>query len=168
LTGQTADGGKVEVVLADELSAGTFPAGAAQVEEGKDLDQQLDPPGSGGLLAALHLWRHLLVGGPQKFGEVYYYGEAPYAGVPGLADVLVGTRNVAESNFAFDPATGLLSVVEMTVDSDIDPCELRFSDYRDVAGRQVPHAVEVRQGERVVASIVWSQIDMAASSEAKP
>jgi hypothetical protein len=80
----------------------------------------------------------------------------------------VGTRNVAESNFAFDPATGLLSVVEMTVDSDIDPCELRFSDYRDVAGRQVPHAVEVRQGERVVASIVWSQIDMAASSEAKP
>ncbi len=168
LTGQTADGGKVEVALANDLSAGTFPTGAAKVEEGKDLDQQLDPPGSGGLLAALHVWRHLLVGGPQKFGEVYYYGEAPFANVPGLADVLIGTRNVAETNFAFDPATGLLSVVEMTVDSDADPCELRFSDYRDVAGRQVPHAVEVRQGDRVVASIVWTQIDMAATPEAKP
>jgi S1-C subfamily serine protease len=168
LTGQMADGGKVEVALANELSAGTFPTGAAKVEEGQDLDQQLDPAGSGGLLAAMHIWRHLLVGGPQKFGEVYYYGEAPFANVPGLAEVLVGTRNVAETNFAFDPATGQLSVVEMTVDSDADPCELRFSDYRDVAGRQVPHAVEVRQGDRVVASIAWSQIELAATPEVKP
>jgi serine protease Do len=168
LTGQTADGGKVEVTLADDASVGTFPTGAAKVEEGKDLDQQLDPPGSGGMLAALHLWRQLLVGGPQKFGEVYYYGEAPYASIPGLADLLIGTRNVAESNFAFDRATGLLAVVEMTVDSDADPCELRLSDYRDVGRRQVPFALEVRQGERVVASIVWSQIEMATSSETKP
>ena len=72
--------------------------------------------------------------------------------MPELADVLVGTRNVAETNFAFDPQTGLLAVMEMTVDSDADPCELRLSDYRDVGGRQVPHQVEVRQGDRVSAS----------------
>jgi hypothetical protein len=56
----------------------------------------------------------------------------------------------------------------MTVDSDADPCELRFSDYRDVSGRQVPHAVEVRQGDRVVTAITWSQIEMGTIPEAKP
>jgi S1-C subfamily serine protease len=160
LSGQLEGGGQVEVTLASEASTGTFPAGAAKVEEGKDLDQQLDPPGSGGLLAALHLWRHLLVGGPQKFGEVYYYGTAPYPSVPELADVLVATRNVAETNFAFDPQTGLLAVLEMTLDSDADPCELRFSDYRDVGGRQLPHKMEVREADRIVGVIEWSQTEL--------
>ena len=168
LTGQMLGGGKVELTLAGEVSTGSFPAGAAKVEEGQDLDQQLDPPGSGGLLAALHLWRHLLVGGPQKFGEVYYYGTAPYATVPELADVLIGTRNVAETSFAFDPQTGLLAAMEMTVDSDMDPCELRLSEYRDVAGRQLPHKIEVRQGDRVVGIIEWSQIELGASGETSP
>jgi serine protease Do len=167
LTGQMQDGGKVEVTLGSEASAGTFPAGPAKIEEGKDLDQQLDPPGSGGLLAALHLWRQLLVSGPQKFGEVYYYGTAPYVNVPDLADVLVATRNVAEANLAFDPQTGLLAVIEMTVDSDADPCELRLADYRDVGGRQFPHTIEVRVGDRVWGIIHWSQVELAVT-EAKP
>ena len=43
-----AGGGKVEVTLGSDASTGDFPAGAAKVEESKDLDQQLDPPGSAG------------------------------------------------------------------------------------------------------------------------
>jgi serine protease Do len=161
LTGTLADEGKIELSLGSEISTGTMPWGAGKVEEGKDLDQQQGPAGSGGLLAALHLWRTLLVAGPQKFGEVYYYGEAPYPGMQSLADVLVGTRNVAELNLAFDPQTGLLGVLEMTVDEDADPCEVRFSDYRDVAGRQVPHKLEVRQGDREIGTIQWSQIELS-------
>ena len=73
LIGQLADGGKVEVTLGSETSQGTFPAGPAKVEEGKDLDQQLGPAGSGGLLggaapvAAIAgrgtaaIWRRLLL-----------------------------------------------------------------------------------------------------------
>jgi hypothetical protein len=119
-------------------------------------------------LAVLHLWRHLLVGGPQKFGEVYYYGTAPYPAVPELADVLVGTRNVAETNFAFDPQTGLLAALEMTVDSDADPCELRFSEYREIGGRQLPHKIEIRQADRIVGVIEWSKIDLGTTGEASP
>jgi len=167
LIGQTPDGGKVEVTLGNETSSGTFPVGPAKVEEGKDLDQQLDPPGSGGLLAALHLFRQLLILGPQRFGDVYYYGTAPYAGVPELADVLVATRNVAEANLAFDPQSGLLAVLEMTVDADTDPCELRLSDYRDVGGRQFPHVIEIRVGDRMWGTLQWSQVELAAT-EAKP
>ncbi len=168
LVGQLADGGKVEVTLGGEASQGTFPAGPAKVEEGKDLDLQLDPAGSGGLLAALHLWRQLLAIEPQQFGDVYYYGTAPYPNVRDLADVLVATRNVAEANLAFDPQTGLLAVVEMAVDPDADPCELRLSDYRDVVGgRQFPHTIEVRVGDRLWGVIQWSQVELAAQ-EAKP
>jgi hypothetical protein len=167
LGGQTPDGGKVEVTLGSESSSGTFPAGPAKVEEGKDLDQQLGPPASGGLLAALHLWRQLLILGPQKFGDVYYYGTAPYTHVTDLADVLVATRNVAEANLAFDPQSGLLAVLEMTVDADTDSCELRLSDYRDVGGRQFPHTIEVRVGDRLWGVIQWSQVELAIA-EAKP
>jgi serine protease Do len=161
LTGATADGGKVEVLLGSENSTGSFPAGAATIEEGKDLDQQLDDSGSGGVLAALHLWRQLLVGGPEKYGEVYYYGTAPYPGVADLADVLVATRNVAESNLVFDPRTGLLSVLETTIDADADPLELRLSDYREIGGRWVPHRIEVHQGNETWGILTWAQVELA-------
>lgn len=162
LTGEMEGGGNVEVVLADETSAGTFPQGAVKLEPNQDLDQQLGPAGSGGLLVALHLWRTLLVTGPQKFGDCYYYGTAPYAGIEGQADVLVATRNVAEVNLVFDPKSGQLSILEMTADPDADRCEVRFSDYRDVGGRQVPHRLEVRQGDTIFGQILLSQIELGA------
>jgi len=162
LTGEMEGGGKVEIALADETSAGTFPQGAVKLEAGQDLDQQLGPAGSGGLLVALHLWRTLLIGGPQKFGDVYYYGTAPYAGIEGQADVLVATRNVAEMNLVFDPKHGQLAIIEMTADPDADPCEVRFSDYRDVGGRQVPHRLDVRQGDTVFGQVLFSQIELGA------
>ena len=160
LTGEMEGGGKVEISLADETSAGTFPQGAVKLDAGQDLDQQLGPAGSGGLLAALHLWRTLLISGPQKFGDVYYYGTAPYAGIEGQADVIVATRNVAEMNLVFDPKSGQLTIMEMTADPDADPCEIRFSDWRDVGGRQVPHRLEVRCGDAVFGQILLSQIEL--------
>jgi S1-C subfamily serine protease len=162
LTGEMEGGGKVEIVLADETSAGTFPQGAVKLDAGQDLDQQLGPAGSGGLLTALHLWRTLLFGGPQKFGDVYYYGTAPYAGIAGQADVLVATRNVAEMNLVFDPKSGQLAIIEMVVDADSDPCEIRFSDYRDVGGRQVPHRLEIHHGDAIFGQILLSQIELGA------
>jgi S1-C subfamily serine protease len=160
LTGEMEGGGKVEIALADETSAGTFPQGAVKLDAGQDLDQQLGPAGSGGLLAALHLWRTLLISGPQKFGDVYYYGTAPYVGIEGQADVIVATRNVAEMNLVFDPKSGQLTIMEMTADPDADPCEIRFSDWRDVGGRQVSHRLEVRCGDAIFGQILLSQIEL--------
>jgi hypothetical protein len=107
----------------------------------------------------------MLVVGPEKFGAVHYYGTLPYGGVEGQADVLAATRNVAEANFVFDPANGLLVALEMTVDTDADPCEIRFGDYRDLNDRQVPHRMEVRHGDNVYGTIEWSVIELAAAAE---
>jgi len=168
LSGELAGGGKVEITLADDASSGTFPQGAAKIDAAQDLDQQLGPAGSGGLLAALHLWRQILIEGPQKFGDVYYYGAAPFAGIEGQADVLVAARNVAEINLVFDPASGQLALLEMTADPDADACEIRFGDYREVGGRQVPHLLEVRSGDRLFGAIQLQQVELSAAEVKQP
>jgi len=164
LTGELAGVGKVEVTLGDETSSGSFPQGTLKLDATQDLDQELGPSGSG-LLAALHLWRAMLVSGPQKFGEVVYYGTAPYPGIESQADVLLATRNVAELHLTFDPASGQLAALEMIVDPAADACELRFSDYRDVGGRQLPHAIEVHHGDDLFGQLQWKQIELASSPE---
>jgi hypothetical protein len=114
---------------------------------GDDLSQQLQPDGSGGLLVALHLWRRLLITGPSQYGEVFYLGTAPWPNHKDLADVLVAVHDVVETRFYFDTASGILLGLEMFPDSEVDPCEIEFRDYREVNGRRVPFELEVRHGD---------------------
>jgi len=167
LRGDMIGVGKVEVTLADDASSGTFPQGAVKLDASQDLDQQLGPAGSGGLLATLHLWRQMLVEGPQKFGNVTYYGTAPHPAIDGPADVLIASRNVAEMQLAFDPAGGQLIALEVVVDPTDDGCEIRFAEYRDVGGRPLPHRLEIRRGDELFAQIQWNQIELASSTEEK-
>jgi S1-C subfamily serine protease len=162
LEGEIAGGGKVEIKLADNASSGKFPQGEVQLDGGKDLDQQLGPNGSGGLVAALHFWRLMLVAGPEKFGGTMYYGTAPFPRLEGEADVLSAVLNVAEANFVFDKASGRLAMVEMFADPELDPCEIYFSDYRDVGGRQFPHKLEVWHGDSVFAAIELKKVTLGS------
>ncbi len=63
-----------EITLGNEELTGQFPASRDRVDPRIDLDQQLLPVGSGGLLPALYLWRRMLMVGPKEFGETYYLG----------------------------------------------------------------------------------------------
>jgi hypothetical protein len=152
----------VEVTLSADKVEGSFPAEKAALDLSKDLDEQLAPSGSGGLLVALHLWRLLLIEGPEKFGDVYYYGTAPQRTIEGQADVLIATRNVVEMRLSFDPAKGRLSLAEMVSDPAEDPCEIEFSDYREVDGRQFPHSMEIRRGEFVYGKLTWTEVKLTS------
>ena len=165
LEGDVAGGGRVEIKLGDSASSGTFPQGEVSLDAAKDLDKQLGPVGSGGLLAALHLWRHMLISGPVRFGGVSYYGTAPYPGIEGEADVLTAAQNVAEANFVFDKSSGRLAILEMFADPELDPCEIRFVDYRDLEGRQFPHKLEVRHGDSVFAVIELKKVALAQAKK---
>ncbi len=165
LEGELAGGGKLTIKLADAASSGTFPQGEVTLDATKDLDQQLGPTGSGGLLAALHLWRQMLVAGPVKFGGASYYGTAPYPGVEGEADVLAAVQNVAEVNFVFDKSKGRLAILEMFADPELDPCEIHFADYRDEGGREFPHKLEVRHGDSVFAVIELKKITLSSAKK---
>lgn len=167
LTGEMA-GVAVTVELSDAGARGLFPQGEFRLETGQDLDRQLGPPGSGGLLAALYLWRQFLVEGPEQFGDVVYYGTAPYPDLGGLAEVLLATRNVAEVELALEPGSGRLVRLIMTAVSDTDGCELRLGDYRELDGRFVPYQIEVRHGDSLVGVLRWQQVALASSGEKQP
>ena len=61
-----------------------LPGGALTFTAGDSLSDASDPPASGGLLAALSSAR-LLVGGPDQFGSLNYFGAVPLADQPALA-----------------------------------------------------------------------------------
>ncbi len=142
-----AKGEDFTITLGEAISSIKSATTTITLEREKDLSEQLEPQGSGGMLAALHLWRRMLVEGPAAFGDVIYVGKAPLVGHEGLHDVLLGTFDVVEATFYFDPASGELRAVEMAPDPGVDPCEIYLSDYREVAGTRVPHRMLIRHGD---------------------
>ncbi len=129
-----------------ELPQGRF---TASFEFAELLDAASNPPRSGGLLAALHVWQRLLILGPDRFGEVYYLGTMTLPGWQLQADVLVGVHAGVEARFYFSPETSDLIAVELFSDADQDPCELLFSDFREVQGRTLPYRWQVRHGDSI-------------------
>jgi len=111
------------------------------------LDEQLEPEGSGGLLAALSMWRRLLTEGPERFGEVYFLGTAPGRNRDILVDILVATHDVIETRFHFDPDSGLLLHLEMDPTGSNDPCELVFDNWKKMGGQFLPQSIEVIHGD---------------------
>ena len=167
LSGETADARPVKLTLDNTESTGVFPNGRAAVTSDRDFSEQLGPRGSGGLVAALHLWRRLLVTGPHRYGDVYYLGTAPLIGRTGLFDVLLGTHDVVESRFLFDPETGQLVAIEMFPDPGVDPCEVTFSEYGEVGGRMMPRHLLVRHGGEVFVELRLQQIELTPAPQDK-
>jgi S1-C subfamily serine protease len=164
LSGADEDGGKIEIELGDAKITGRFPGEFAQIDPAKDLAEQLAPRGSGGLLAALHLWRRFVTLGPKAFGDVYYLGTAPVIERAGQFDVLVATHDVVETRFVFDPESGLLIGMEMWPDTTVDPCEVYFADYREIDGRKIPHTLLVRHGDFTFASIKLTAVELSPAA----
>ena len=134
--------------------------GDTKLDVGNDLGAVLNPPGSGGLLAALHLWRKLQVGGPGKFGELVYLGTMPLVGRERSVDVVVGTTNGVECRFMYEPSSGALVALEMYPSLDTDPCEVYFGDYRESDGRFFPHKIEVHYGDNLFAIMAVKKVDL--------
>ncbi|MBB77336.1 MAG: serine protease [Planctomycetaceae bacterium] len=168
-SGVLTAGGNFQIALEDSRILAQFPSGPAVVDTTLDLDQQTDPEGSGGLLAALHLWRRLLTLGPDEFGEMFYLGTAPTPSQPGLFDVLVGTYNVVqETRFLFETTSGKLVGMEMALNDDIDRCDIMFSKFKAYKGLQIPHKIDVRHGNQQFATIEVSNFEIKTPTAKKP
>ena len=161
-------GGAFEFSLLDEGGTLKHPQGEEAVDLSKDLDTQLGPAGSGGLLVAASLWRRLLSGGPEKYGEVYYLGTAPSGlGEPltNLVDVLVGTHDVTETHFMFDAQSGKLIGLEVFPDPDGDPCTVYFSDFRDSEFGELPYRWRVQHGDDTFAELIIKSYEIPAAQK---
>jgi serine protease Do len=148
-SGDLAGGGAFSAKLLDKEASMALPLGDTKLENTDNLGEVLNPPGSGGLLAALHLWRKFQVGGPGHFGEVTYLGTMPLDGHDRWVDVLLGTTGGVDCQFMFDPIDGALVALEMYPQADSDPCEIYFSEFREADGHFLPYRFEVRYGDNV-------------------
>ena len=66
LSGKLATGAPFEITLRQDEVAGSFPFSRDKVDPRIDLDRQLLPLGSGGLLPTLSLWYRMLRTGPNN------------------------------------------------------------------------------------------------------
>jgi hypothetical protein len=148
-SGDLVGGGIFSAKLLDKEASMALPLGDTKLDITDNLGDVLNPPGSGGLLAALHLWRKFQIGGPSHFGEVTYLGTMPIEGHDRWVDVLKGTTGGVDCQFMFDSADGTLLAMEMYPQTDSDPCEVYFSEYREAEGRFLPYRFEVRNGDTV-------------------
>jgi len=166
LEGELAGGGgDWRISLTDDQAGIRLPGGEAKTDLGEGLSKSLGPPGSGGLLVALAMWRRMLTLGPARFGQVYYLGTVPFSAAPitgpfggnagafpghtELHDVLVATHKDVECRLIFNPVDGQLACLEMFPDESADPCEIYFSNYHEVEGRLLPQRLEARYGDGV-------------------
>jgi len=165
MSGAISTGGSVEMTLDVESAKGMFPAGEFTVNKEADLSEQLLPRNSGGIGAAMMIWRRLLTLGPKRFGNAYFVGKAPLRGHTELVDVVFGAYDVAETYFYFDSESGRLLAIEMFPDVEVDPCEVYFQDYRDVNGRMLPHRLEIHYGDRLFGVVQCEKWTLAATAD---
>ena len=169
--GEPAEGGELRISLTDDAAAIVLPGGELKVDLTANLAEYLSQAKTAEMLVvSLGLWRRMLVGGPEKFGEVTYFGSTPSPIGPwsaeNLAEVLVGTYRGAECRFLFDPNDARLLGLELWTDDDEDPCELTFTEYGEALGRPAPTRIEVRHGDAVYQVLALRQYELAATPSA--
>ncbi|MCS7166418.1 MAG: trypsin-like peptidase domain-containing protein [Gemmatales bacterium] len=120
---------------------------------GEPIGNLRQPPGSGGLLVALHYWRLLLTDQDKGFEQGLHYGgyEPFYPDGTSksriLTEVLNGTSGPFTVKFFTRPQEKRVCGLECYIEEDADPCELIFTAANGPKP-DLPGKVEVRFGDR--------------------
>jgi len=163
LRGRLDGGGEFRILLSDTRGLVDLPTGTTEVDATQELDADRSPPGSGGMLAALLLWRRLLVDGPVRLGRTSYWGTQPRdpadlaaGGAVELVDVLETAAAAVEARFAVAADGGVIGV-ELWPAPDSDPCEVRLEP-RPAGPPGMPGVISVRHGDTVFGTFTVDEI----------
>ena len=129
-------------------------------------------------MMALYHYRRLLTMGAKGFeAEFAHGGFEPFYPYPidgstpkSLAALRVDcevlrTRHASvECKWYFDRNDHMLLGVETFITKEGDPCEVYFQDYRSVDGRQLPHRIEVRYGDKRYAVLTINHYSLAKAN----
>ena len=152
LAGTLAAGGRFRIQLADEEAVIDLPTGTTRIDPRGDLAGDAGPPGSGGLLAALAVWRRMVHGGPAALTGTTYLGTAPREPrdlVDAAAVELVDLLEVAVAGVTAQVAVGAdgcVSHVDLWMDPEGEPCEVRFGPPAPDDPRGLPGRIDVARG----------------------
>jgi S1-C subfamily serine protease len=151
LAGVLEDGTEYRIEISDSTAVIDLPTGTSELDTTGELDSNPVPPGSGGMLAALVVWRRLVNEGPTALGRTTYWGTAPAdprsidpAGGD-LVDVLETVVAGIEARFAVD-AKGNVVGIDLWTSPDADPCEIRITPPKEGDTTGLPQRLDVYRG----------------------
>ena len=163
LTWQDGPDGLTEV----KLSRNGIEDAVKPLKDDQPLGELQLPQGSGGLLTALYQYRRLLTEGAKGFEGGFTHGgheplyppredgKTPEALKDLRVDceVLRTKHGAFEAKWYFSLKDHRLLGAESWTAKEEDPCELYFSEYKKVDGRNVPGKIEVRYGKETFATL---------------
>ena len=123
------------------------------------------PPGSGGMIAAVHQWHKLLHQGREGFDEVFYFGQLPFGEGLQLHDCLMAIDEGYTTQFYFDLDSGNLVGMEHFTADDRDPCLIRFSRFQPWQSSELPRRWVVRFGDNAYMEFDVDKYTNAASTD---
>lgn len=161
-TGVASSDQRAQFTLA-EAAAGLELGNVAFFQPLGDNDLLDEPPGTGGLLAALSQFRLLLLRGENAFTEFYYLGSEPLDGTQQQVDVLVTVLAGAESRWYFDRHDGDIVGFDTRLIEDVDACEVRFQQLQDFGGRLLPSRILVRHAGQEFMTFHLQTVELRSS-----
>ena len=165
LNGKTADGDNFQIKLLPQALTAQFTKRAPGLQNLDGADFIDEPPGSGGLLAALYQFKLLLSEGKSAFTQFSYSGSQPLDGRGTMVDVLETKKSSVECRWYFSVTDGALVGFDSSLGEDVDSCEVRFLQYGDFQGRRFPNRISVRYGEISYGIFEIQTIDVTAANE---
>lgn len=167
LIGKTSAGEDFAMTLSEKGLGLQLPnrPGLQPLEGAEFLDE---PPGSGGLLAAIYQFKLLLTKGPDAFTEFNYVGSQPLDGRGTLVDVLLTRKGGVDTNWYFRKNDGVFVGFDSRLGTDVDPCEIRFLDMGDFSGKRFPSRFAVRHGDAEFATFELISLEVQPESDKKP
>lgn len=162
ITGQNGDGDDFSLTLSDKgLGLQMRNDVFFQPLDGTDfLDE---PPGSGGLLVAMHHLRLMLQKQADGFSEFYYLGSEPLDLTGEMVDVLVTTLTGVETRWYFSRNPTAFVGMSCQITEDADECEVYFGTVDQFEDRFFPGQIIVHSGGREYLRLQVSQLDLATS-----
>lgn len=163
LTGKTDRGDDFKILLDDKTV--TLEVGGTLFAQDLEKDPIDEPPGSGGLLIALSHLRLLLTQQSVPFSEFYYLGSEPLDGQGKQVDVLFSELTGVQSSWYFSQDNKSFVGFDTRLSEDMDECEIRFADFREIAGRRFPSQLIIRRASETMTIFQLEQIDLATGSK---
>ena len=161
ITGQTGMGDAFRLGLAEDkigLEIGEEPY--LQVLDGSDFENT--PPGSGGLLIAMHQLKLMLKQLDAGFSEFYYLGSEPLDLTGDVVDVLITAVNGVQTRWYFARQPRAFVGFSSQLFEDTDECEVFFATMEEFGGRFFPGRILVRSGGRDYMELVVEHVEISA------
>lgn len=159
ITGQTGDGDEFSLTLSDrglglQMRNDVF----FQPLDGSDfLDE---PPGSGGLLIAMHHLRLMLQKQAEGFSEFYYLGSEPLDLTGEKVDVLITSLTGVETRWYFARNPAAFVGLSCQIAEGTQECEIYFGTVDQFDDRFFPGQIIIRSGGREYLRLHVAQIEL--------